>query len=326
MIAIQIQPQDIVHIRFAYSPLVELVKSYRILQLPELHARYQTWVDAATDALQGTMFPYMDALMTLQYCAQFLMPTPLEPVRDFADEIANLRTLPSAQIRQETLNVLAVAPLTSARQAFLDAPQCALECLIAELVEYWERTLSIYWRRMIPILENDILYQAKSLALNGAEITLDQLAQNTAYDGGMLKIDIRNNRAFPNEINLNGHGLQLVPSIFKDTSNFHGYPHKRPMVMYSARGGGLLEPDGQQEARESLRLLVGESKARLLIALQTPLHTQELSQRLGLTAGAISQHLNRLQESGMVEAHRSGYYVYYRLSHRGQKLLDLFAA
>jgi DNA-binding transcriptional ArsR family regulator len=96
------------------------------------------------------------------------------------------------------------------------------------------------------------------------------------------------------------------------------------MVMYSARGGGLLKPEGQQEGKESLSLLVGEGKARILLALQTPLHTQELAQRLGVTASAISQHLRRLQESGMVEAHRSSYYVYYRLSHRGQHLLELF--
>ena len=325
MIAIQIQPEDIVQMRFAYSPLIELVKSYRVLKLPELHGRYRAWVDAATLALRGAAFPYMDALMTLEYCAQFLMPTPHKPVRDFADDIADLRMIPAAQIRQETLNVLSVAQLTATRQAFLDAPYAALECLIAELVGYWERTLAVYWRRMIPILENDILYQAKSFALNGAEITLDQLAQNTAYDDDMLRIDIRNNRSMPSDISLNGDGLQLVPSIFKATSNFHSHPHKRPMVMYSARGGGLLEPEGQQEGRESLRLLVGDSKTRILIALQTALHTQELSQRLGVTAGAISQHLRRLQESGMVEAHRSGYYVYYRLSHRGQKLLELFA-
>jgi DNA-binding transcriptional ArsR family regulator len=325
MIAIHIQPEDIVQIRFAYSPLIELVKSYRVLQLPELHGRYQAWVDAATVALGGTQFPHMDAVMTLNYCAQFLMPTPLEPVRDFADEIASLGMISAALIRQEMLAVLAVNPLTPVRQSFLDGPRAALECLIGELIAYWERTLAIYWRRMIPILENDILHQAKSLALNGAAVTLDQLAQNVAFDGGMLRIDRPNNRALSGEIGLNGNGIQLVPSIFKDTSNFHGYPHKRAMVMYSARGGGLLEPDGEQEGQESLRLLVGEGKARILLALEIPLHTQELAQRLGVTASAISQHLGRLQESGMVEAHRSGYYVYYRLSHRGQKLLELFA-
>lgn len=325
MISIQIQPEDIVQMRFAYSPLIELVKSYRILNIPALHGRYQAWVDAALDALQGATFPYMDALMTLDYCAQFMMPTPTQPIHDLAEELEGLRHLSAAKIRRETLYVLEVAPLTPERQAFLDTPHEAMECLIHNLVDYWQHTLAIYWRRMIPILENDILHQAKSFALNGAAITLDQLAQNTTFDAGVLTVDIRRQRFLPSEIALKGDGIQLVPSIFKDTSNVHSYSSQRVMVMYSARGGGLLEPEPSNEADESLKMLVGEGKARLLWALQTPLHTQELSQRLGVTAGAISQQLKRLQEAGMVESYRNGYYVYYRLSHRGQQLLKLFS-
>ncbi len=45
---------------------------------------------------------------------------------------------------------------------------------------------------------------------------------------------------------------------------------------------------------------------------------------LGLTAGAVSQHLGRLKEAGLVEPLRQGRRVFYRLTSRGEQLVGLF--
>jgi DNA-binding MarR family transcriptional regulator len=101
-------------------------------------------------------------------------------------------------------------------------------------------------------------------------------------------------------------------------------PHWQPMIMYSARGAGLWYHAASPEPDQALRIALGTGRARVLVALQSPAHTGELALRLNLTSGAISQHLQRLHQAGLVESHRSSYRVYYRLSSRGEKLVGLF--
>jgi DNA-binding transcriptional ArsR family regulator len=67
-------------------------------------------------------------------------------------------------------------------------------------------------------------------------------------------------------------------------------------------------------------------RASLLAILREPTPTSGLARQLGVTAGAVSQQLSRLMDAGLLDAHRSGYRVYYRLSERGHKLMDLFEA
>jgi DNA-binding transcriptional ArsR family regulator len=43
-----------------------------------------------------------------------------------------------------------------------------------------------------------------------------------------------------------------------------------------------------------------------------------------ITAATASQHLSRLTKAGLVEPRRSGKRVYYHLTQRGQKLIELF--
>jgi DNA-binding transcriptional ArsR family regulator len=71
-------------------------------------------------------------------------------------------------------------------------------------------------------------------------------------------------------------------------------------------------------------LTLGAGKARLILALDSPLSTGELAHKLAVTAGAVSQQLGKLHQAGLVESHRSGKHVFYRLSERGHKLVDLF--
>ena len=47
--------------------------------------------------------------------------------------------------------------------------------------------------------------------------------------------------------------------------------------------------------------------------ISAPTTTTELSQQLRLAPAAVSAHLSRLKAAGLVEPHRSGRRVYYRL-------------
>jgi DNA-binding transcriptional ArsR family regulator len=50
----------------------------------------------------------------------------------------------------------------------------------------------------------------------------------------------------------------------------------------------------------------------------------ELAHQLVLSPAAVSAHLSRLKVAGLVEPHRSGKKVYYRLSGAGEELLGIF--
>lgn len=66
-------------------------------------------------------------------------------------------------------------------------------------------------------------------------------------------------------------------------------------------------------------------RARVLWSLRSPVTTKEVARRLGVTPSAVSQHLSRLHRAGAVERTRVGRRVYYRLSPRGEAVLDAFS-
>ena len=95
------------------------------------------------------------------------------------------------------------------------------------------------------------------------------------------------------------------------------------MLIYSARGLGLWEQH-VREVNPALELALGEGRARVLQELSRPANTGEIARRLDISAGAVSQHLNRLNQAGLVEPHRNGKHVFYHLTDRGEQLLFLF--
>jgi DNA-binding transcriptional ArsR family regulator len=68
---------------------------------------------------------------------------------------------------------------------------------------------------------------------------------------------------------------------------------------------------------QKLRILSVETRLRMLVLLsKRRLCVSAISCRLGLTQGAVSQHLKILREEGLVIAERLGYYIYYRVDER----------
>lgn len=63
-----------------------------------------------------------------------------------------------------------------------------------------------------------------------------------------------------------------------------------------------------------LRALADDTRLRALrLIAEQPRSTQELAPLIGLSEAALSKHLRLLAEAGILEAHRTGYYVLYHL-------------
>ena len=92
------------------------------------------------------------------------------------------------------------------------------------------------------------------------------------------------------------------------------YPPRRAANLWTA-----------SSPRESSGTALGDIRASVLkCLLPAPTTTMELSQQLRLAPVAVSAHLSRLEVAGLVEPHRSGRKVYYRLSPAGESLLEIF--
>lgn len=85
----------------------------------------------------------------------------------------------------------------------------------------------------------------------------------------------------------------------------------------SELGGG---PDLDQ-----LATVVGRARARVLSVLRTPRTTEEVAQELGSATSTISEHLNALAKAGLATRNREQRVVYYELSERGRRLVDLLS-
>ena len=330
MITLQLSPADVEKVRFSFSPLIEVSASYKVLLRPDRHTVYQSWVDETNLLFDRIEFPYMTAVILEHgYIVDFITPTPPKTILNFEDEIDRVRETPDDVIRKNVEQVISKAGISPIRQMFLDHPREALECLIEELRFYWQQALAPHWAQMRNILEADVVYRARMLATYGIDAMFTDLADYVAYQQGALQVHKNHDDCGLNQphiVQLQGQGLQLVPAIFASTGGaWQVVPEWLPMVIYRPRGLGLWKQPHLPEPDEALQLTLGTSRARLLQVLAEPLHTTDLAQRLNVTAGAISQQLGRLSQAGLIESYRSGSKVFYRLSTRGERLLDLFA-
>jgi DNA-binding transcriptional ArsR family regulator len=325
MITLQLSPGDIEKVRFSFSPLIEVVSSYKLLQTPDRQSGYQAWVDEIRHKFERIEFPFMTAtILPHRYIVDFLTPTPLKTILSFEDEIDRVRETPDAVIRKNIEFTISIDGITPIRQMFLDHPREALECLIEELRFYWQQALEPYWSQLATILEGDVLFRARTLALNGIDAMFTDLSDRIEYRSGEILIHKEHKPHFGESFQ--GDGVQLVPSMFAVCGGmWQVVPEYLPMLIYQTRGLGLWNRAPSAEPDEALQLTLGTSRARLLQTLLEPAHTNDLAQRLDLTAGAVSQQLGRLSQAGLIESYRSGSKVFYRLSARGERLLDVFA-
>lgn len=340
-----INTDTIMRLRFAYSPLVELTLSYRVLHSDWQHALYRRWKEEAKRAIYDLDLPYMSVLIksegkkqkdsngTLRpmwYVPDFLTPTPIVPVTDIETDFERLKATPDSVIREGILTLLSYIESHPVCDHFLADPQGALDVLLAELRMYWKRTLADQWARMQSVLENDVLHYSRVLTLYGAETLFSEIDDGLTYDEGLLSLEhhkkFRTDAVKKPLVSFDDDDklLYLVPLIFAANTVYHQIQEPwESMILYTPRGVGLWNYE-KPPTDAALEIALGTGKARLLQVLATPMNTGELAQSLSLTAGAVSQQLKRLHQAGLVESHRIGKRVYYRLTPRGRQLLMLF--
>jgi DNA-binding transcriptional ArsR family regulator len=305
LIWLTVEAQDLANTRFAISPIAETVGA--LLALGGAREPWLArWADARRDAFaELAADPVAAALLDLprrhRYLPDFITPPPAEFQPAFETELARVRATSPERVRAD----LAIGGQVPAE---LDVPDVAGR--IADLLaEAWARLIEPDWPRRRAVLERDVQRRAGLLATHGLAHALDDMAPLIGWAPVPRS-------AAPAAHQLAGAQLLLVPSGFGCTWLCIDAPDAYAFV-YPARGAAAPPPVATPTG---LDRLIGRSRATLLRTLDHPASTSQLVTTLGMSLGAVGDHLAVLRDTGLVTGTRTGRSVLYRRTPLGDAL------
>ncbi|MBP2702545.1 winged helix-turn-helix transcriptional regulator [Microbispora sp. RL4-1S] len=308
-------PDDVARLRFAFSPLWELVTSLRVLRSPARHSLHLPWIRTVRPRLRGLDLTELFALVPVAgYMPDFLTPPPDTPLPDFGAELERVRRTDPLIAADEVAWVPGADPAALAR--FRDDPAEGVRRVTDRLGEYWTVAFEESWPRVRALLEADVMWRSRRLAAGGVRELFADLHPSIGWHGDRLVTAKRHSYAG----DIGGEGLVLVPSAFTWPDVLVMYEPYQPMIGYPARGVGALWSQGSPCTPRALSALLGRTRAQILTALDEPGSTTGLARRLDLTPGAVSQHLTVLHDGGLVTRQRLGREVLYRRTAMGDAL------
>jgi DNA-binding transcriptional ArsR family regulator len=328
VITVRLSPEDLSRVRFAFSPLFETVMSFRVLLDPGRHALHLPWVEQTRGKLADLDLTPLYALVRPDgYIPDFLVPPPTTPLPDFEYEMARLSETPAATVAREVEHLKAsgdgVGPDGERLlESYLTDPTDTLGRLAESLLSYHEVAVAPHWPRLRVLLEGDVLKRAQALAFGGPEALFDDLHPTVRYRDGLLEVE----KPFQIEgVTPGGRGILLVPCAFAWPKLYAIIEAPwQPSLVYALKGVAKLWVSSPSHVEDALVAALGFGRASVLKGLAIPRTTTELARQLGVSPGTTSEHLSRLRRAGLVEPHRSGRRVFYRLSREGEQLLGLF--
>jgi len=333
MITIPLSTEDLTKVRIAPSPLWETVASFRVLLHHGRETVHAPWATRTRRVLPGTdLSPLLAAMCLEKHCPDFLSPPPEASVVGFEEELERLRATPTEVVHTEVQMLVqaqkeqfgAISP-EKARllETYLSDPEGSVKRLVDTLRRYHDLTIAPYWQRIQEHLEWDTIKRGQALALGGVEVLLSNLHPKASYSEGVLTLE----KTCEAVVEPEGRGITLVPCVFAwPKVEVLVQPGYQPTLAYGPRGVAKLwissspAPNGT-----ALEAALGAVRASVLKSLTPmPTTTTELAHRLHLSPAAVSAHLAQLKAAELVDAHRSGKRVYYRLSSTGESLLGIF--
>ncbi|MCC8244128.1 ArsR/SmtB family transcription factor [Saccharothrix luteola] len=277
-------------LRFAVSSLWETIAALRVLAAPSLSPVHQRWIAWAEKRLLdlGEDRSPLHALVTRPVVPEFLIPTP--------------------GVRSERVEVEidAIAKATPERIAaavddprVLADPPTAIAAMQERLHAVHDAIIAPIWPRLEGVLQGDVERRGRRLVEAGGPTVLAELHADVSYRNPHLTVADRT-------VDVGERDLVLVPSAFTWP---HAYLRDSPVrlaLCYPAHGFGSLWERSDAPTSDALARLVGHTRARLLCELERPSTVTELATRLGVTVGAVSQHLGVLRAAGLAVSRREG--------------------
>ena len=316
MIEYELAGNDLGEVRFAISPLNELVLSLRTLRDPGRFPLQLPWLRATAPARAGLDLELLGALTNESlWTPDFLTPRPYTPLGRIDDELAGLTGTPDGVVRADLAEIhpATLPPVLRGR------PDRVLDRVLAALRDYWEACFEPHWTRMRTVLEADVVYRGRVTAQAGLAAMFAGIDPHVRLDDTVLRIRLRSDLSY--RTSTAGRGLTLTPSLFSRRAAAPISSEEPPHIMYPARGLGTLWETRMTTPPTALVGLIGRVRAQLLRLLETPTSSTELAVRLGVTPTAVNQHLRALRAAGLLISARHGRSILYRRSDLGDRVL-----
>ncbi|QYX79374.1 ArsR family transcriptional regulator [Streptomyces akebiae] len=328
----QVNADTLAGSRFVVSPLAETFASLKILHAGTgTHPGEQAWLRAHLPAYRAALAE--DPLTALliraglgqEWIADFLTPAPREG-ETFATEIARVRAADPAAARAHlTLSLRGPLPAALRRD---DLPARAADLL----THVWEEAVRPYWERRRRVLEADVLARTARLGQGGWAAVLDAMRPGMRWLGEN-RLQVNLHEYPPREIS--GARLVFVPVTPQRTGWVAWEERERYAVVYPCSGvladPGATPTDPAVPAVPSapvvppvpavLGPLLGETRARVLVLLDSPKSTTQLCALTGQGLGSVGRHLRVLLDAGLVRRGRAGRSVLYVRTAAGEVLL-----
>lgn len=325
MLELRLSVADLAETSFAFSALQETVFSLRAWRQPGHYALHLPWLSALRadfDRLDGELLRALVA--PHRWVPDFLTPPTATPVPVFAEEMAALRATPPEEIPPDLSRTYRDLPLPDVLRTATDDPAAFRERVAGALERYWQRCVAPWWPRIRSVLEADVVYRSRRLALGGAQALFTDLGGEVRTDGpdGRLVVLLATRSSRYSLIAVDGRGLPLTPTLFANGVTYRIDTTGPPMLAYPARGRATVFQPAPPPTADALLALLGRPRARMLALLAHPATTTELAHRLGVTPAAVSQQLAVLAGAGLLTRSRSGRVVLYARSPLGDDLVS----
>jgi DNA-binding transcriptional ArsR family regulator len=322
MIEMVLAHVDLARVRFAHSPVRELVASLLVLQDPGHQGIHGRWRSAVRGRLGGVELELLTALAPPgRYLPSFLLPPPTAPLAVLADELAAVAASPPGVVRAELDTVREGRPLAPVLRPLYRDPAGQLPGVVEAMHRYWRAAVEPFWPRLHGLGMADLTYRMEQFANGGLARVLGRLHPDVALDGDLLQVDKPHHCS--HRFDLAGTGILLLPCAFIWPAVIvECCGVDQPTITYPTRGVAELWQEAPAEQIDPLSALVGRTRAALLATLGLPRTTTQLAAQLDLSPPAVSQHLKVLKDTGLVTARRRGRTVLYRRTAAAATLLE----
>jgi DNA-binding transcriptional ArsR family regulator len=321
MIELVLAHSDLARVRFAHSPVRELVASLLALQNRTHQVMHGSWLATVRPRLGELRLELLTALVPVgRYLPAFLLPPVAGPWPALADELEVVATSHPAVVRAELEGVYQDQPLPTVLQPLYEDPAAHLPAIAGELQRYWRVAIQPVWQRVRAVCAADLTYRQEQFAAGGLARVLADLHSELTLEADRLRVDKPHH--CHQRFDLAGTGILVVPCAFIWPSLMvECCGVDQPAVTYPARGVAELWEEPPAEHADPLIALVGRTRATLLTALGLPRTTTQLAAQLGLSPPAVSQHLKVLKDAALVSGRRRGRMVLYQRTPAASTLL-----
>jgi hypothetical protein len=322
MIRLAFAPADLAGVRFAHSPMAEVIASSVALTKPEQYWMYASWRAQVRPAVAAARLETFLAVVARprHWVPDFLSPVPATARPLLREELAMIAETPLDQVAWEVgyawRGVADVPPVVA---RFDRDPAGGLAVLLREIRQYFELALAPYWPRLRAAAEAEIAHRARAAAEHGPRALIRDLHPTMTWDETDLRFGPGDRG---HHFGLDGHGLALLPSSFAGPKVFAMTDTGQGRALwYPPRGyGALWDGSRRAEPTAALAALLGPTRAAVLTLLEAPHSTGEVAAALGLAAATASHHLTTLRDAGLIAGSRVGRKLEYQRTGLGEQL------